>query len=147
MWADEPVAEDPGVSFAELAILFVLETTSLPPQWCDGSWVLPALTHSVDFVLADIARVVGAMFKFIIQHGALAGTACIRVRTLALVGYKCNRGFTAGLDRRPAIRDARVRDVLRCIFHCGGEADYRRKAMSKGCRLDVGPFQLPVALV
>ncbi len=104
-WATEPIDEDPGVSFAELAILFVLETASLPPLWCDDSWVLPELMSSVEFVLADIARVVGALFKFVVQNGALAGTACIRVRTLALVGYKCNRGFSAGLSRRPAISD------------------------------------------
>ncbi len=109
--------------------------------------VLPAFSHNIECVLADIARVVRAMLQVIIQHGALAGTAFARVRTLDLVVYKFNRGFTAGLSRRPAIRDARVRDVLRCIFHCGSEADYCRKAMSKVCRLDVGHHQLPEALV
>ena len=132
------------VTFAELAVSFVLYTASSLPVFSKAlGWRLPPLTDECIVQVASASRVMAATFRWLISAGFFpVQLQCRRVRSLGALGYKVNQAFAAGLSVRPQL-DCRVTECLKLLFHQG----HRRRCLSQVLHVAVGETDLPISLL
>ena len=142
LWLPDLCGAGDGVSFVELAIDFLLRTSSQLPQWTsrDG-WLLPPIDEVCTVNLSGASRTMAAIFKWLISVKCLpVQVRSMRVETLGRLGHKGHA--VAGLAVRPLL-DLRVNQLLRSTFH--------RERGARSLRLPftvlVGETALPLALL